>query len=167
MKALNIIGRGDNWQDGTLATDREKWIVSSAYFTRPGVSVDKIFQLHTPKVWEAGCRDIKGHLVVAWDHPGFEPCERLPARALIDIFGEVFYSSISWMVGMAFYQGFDDIELHGVDMLNAVEYIAQRDGLFYLLGILAGKGVKITVPETSGIFLPKERYGIPKKGLMD
>lgn len=163
MKSLNIIGRGRDWMQGLVTENREKWIVSSAFFVRPEFSVDKVFQLHAPSAWEQGCHDIKEKLIIAWPHQGFEWCERLPSDKLIETFGEIFYSSISWMLGMAFLQGYDDIELHGIDMLNETEYIAQRDGLFYLMGILAGKGVNITVPEKSGVYLRKEKYGIPAK----
>ncbi len=162
MKTLAIIGRGRNWQDGLKDPNTEKWIVSSAYFSKTGTQADKVFQLHKPEIWEPGCKDIKAKLVIAWDKEGFEGCDKLPVDGICSIFGNVFHSSIAWMLGVAYWDGYRRIELHGIDMLTGTEYANQRDGLFYLMGVLTGLGVEIIVPKTSGMYLKPTKYGVPQ-----
>jgi len=163
MKPLSIIGRGCRYLNGVKDETRERWIVSSAYFDNPeeGKVCEKIFQLHNPTIWESGCKNIKEKLIVAWDKEGFGFCQVLPYKELVKEFGEVFPSSISWMLAYALFLGYDDIELHGVDMMGVSEYAGQRDHLFYLIGVARGRGVKITMQAYAGVYLSKEVYGVP------
>jgi len=139
---------------------RERWIVSSAFFSRSGVQADKIFQLHAPVMWEPGIAHYRDKLVIAWDCPGFEQCERLPVLDLLMQFGPIFPSSINWMLAFALTRGYDDIIIAGVDMENGTEYGPQRDYLFYMMGIALGRGVKVSVPKINGIYLGSKIYGV-------
>lgn len=159
MRPLSIIGKGRDFQIAAKDTTRERWIVSSAYFRIPTANVDKIFQLHRPQKWEPGIANVRGRLVVAWDAPGFEACERLPVDTLIARFGNIFASSISWMLAYALELGYQDIAVCGVDMETPTEYGRQRDYLFYLMG-LAQAQARIIVPKGNGIWLPPVAYGL-------
>lgn len=159
MNKLSIIGRGCRYLAGVRDDSRERWIVSSAYFDNPAecAPCEKVFQLHAPEIWERGLAAIKEKVVTAWGTEG----EILPYRALVSIFGPVFPSSISWMLAYALYLGYDDIELHGVDMMGNTEYAGQRDHLFYLIGVARDRGVKVTMQEYAGVYLAPELYGVP------
>lgn len=159
MRPLSIIGKGRGFMAAAEDTNRENWLVSSAYFRTSSAKAEKVFQLHRPQVWEPGIGKIKDRLVVAWDNPGFEQCERLPVDTLIARFGNIFASSISWMLAYALHLGYDDIALCGVDMEAPTEYGPQRDYLFYLIG-LARSQAKIRIPKGNGIYLPPIAYGI-------
>jgi hypothetical protein len=159
MRPLSIIGRGRDFLIAAEDAIREKWIVSSAYFKIPTCGAEKIFQLHRPGSWEPGIDRIRGRLVVAWDAPGYEACERLPVELLIERFGRIFASSISWMLAYALLLGYQDIALCGVDMQAQGEYGPQRDYLFYLMG-LAKAQANIIIPKTSGLWMPPIAYGI-------
>lgn len=162
MLPLSIIGRGCRWDVGARDESRERWIVSSAYFDNPerAQGCAKIFQLHRPEIWEPGISALKSRLVIAYSSPGFEECERLPTAALLVEFGPIFASSISWMLAYALFLGYNDIEFHGVDMMGNGEYGAQRDYLFFLLGIARARGVTVKTMEYSGINMPPEIYGV-------
>jgi len=159
MRPLSIIGRGSRFLAGVQDETRERWIVSSAYFDGPTVCepCEKVFQLHFPDIWEPGLSGIMDKVVTAWGETG----EILPYRELIEEFGEIFPSSISWMLAYAIKLGYTDIALHGVDMLADWEYGGQRDYLFYLIGLARGRGVKVEMQEYSGVYLAPERYGVP------
>lgn len=159
MKRVAIIGRGSRWEQGYFDPG-EKWVVSSAYFRKPGPA-DKVFQLHRPDIWERDISSIFDRLVTAWPAPGYDLCERIPAMALIHEFGPVFSSSISWMLAYALFLGYDEIALYGVDMIADDEYGAQRDYLFYLLGVAKARGVKIETREYAGVHFAPEIYGVP------
>ena len=153
MKPLIIIGRNADWDAIPKVDAFERWTVSSAYFDHPKEceSADLIFQIHRPRAWETDIEDIKAKLVIAWDMPRFEYCERLPVKALLAMFGPVFPSSVNWMLAYALYLGYDNIILEGMDMKHDTEYGAQRDGLFYLLGVAWARGIKVLINPTSGI----------------
>lgn len=161
-KRVALIGRGSRWEVG-YTDPGEKWVVSSAFFRKPGPA-DKIFQLHAPDVWEAGIEKERNRLVLAHMVPTFDFCEILPYKALLERFGSVFSSSISWMLAYALFLGYDEIALYGIDMIADDEYGAQRDYLFYLIGWARYQGVKIETKEYAGVHLAPEMYGIPSLG---
>lgn len=163
-KKLSIIGRGARFLSGVLDGERERWIVSSAFFSKPEICLpcEKVFQLHAPHVWEEKIHLAKGKLVLAWEAHGYEAEERLPYKKLLEEFGPIFPSSISWMLAYALFLGYDDIELHGVDMNVKSEYETQRDHLLYLIGIAHERGVSVKMQEYAGIYLTPESYGVPQ-----
>jgi hypothetical protein len=160
MRPLSIIGRQIEWDN--VDKTRELWTVSSAYFDNPVKAdvADKIFQIHKPEIWQPGTGKLKSRLVIAYDFPGFDDCERLPIRALLAEFGPVFSSSINWMLAYALFLGYNDIAIEGCDMISDGEYGGQRDGLFFMRGIAFARGIKIKVPEGSGIYMPPVIYGV-------
>ena len=159
MKRVAIMGRGVKWEKG-YDDPGEKWLVSSAYFRKPGPA-DKIFQLHSKEAWEKDLATVKYKLVLAWHYPLFDFCEMLPHKKLVAEFGPVFSSSISWMLAYALFLGYDEIALYGVDMIVDAEYGDQRDYLFYLLGIAAARGVRVETQEYAGIHMVPVTYGVP------
>lgn len=160
MKRVAIMGRGVKWEKG-YDDPGEKWLVSSAYFRKPGPA-DKIFQLHDRPAWEPELLSVRDKLVLAWHYPMFDFCEMLPHEKLIAEFGPVFSSSISWMLAYALYLGYDEIALYGVDMIADAEYGDQRDYLFYLLGVAAARGVRVETQEYAGIHMVPVTYGVPE-----
>ena len=55
-------------------------------------------------------------------------------------------STIAYEIALAIYERFDEIALYGIDLNTAEEYAWQKPGVEYLLGIAAGRGIKIIVP---------------------
>jgi len=165
MRPLIIIGRCIDWETVDKSPDIERWGISSAWADNPiGTECcDLIFQIHSPDRWEPGIGKIKDRLVIAWDNPGYEDCKRLPVYKLLSEFGPIFPSSINWMLAYALFMDYNDIAIKGVDMVSNGEYGFQRDGLFYMLGIAAGRGVNIKVDKTSGIYMPPMIYGVEAK----
>ncbi len=73
--------------------------------------------------------------------------------------GDYMTNSISWMIGMAIWMGFEVIEVYGVDMAQASEYANQRPNVEYLLGQAKGRGIEIRIAETSDILAATHQYG--------
>jgi hypothetical protein len=69
-----------------------------------------------------------------------------------------FTSSVSYMLGLAMLEGFDRIELYGLDMASETEYAYQKAGTEFLLGMAMGRGIKVYVPEKS-LLLRAGLYG--------
>lgn len=104
----------------------------------------------------------KSQMVIAWNKPGFETCERLPYEALLDLFGPIFASTISWMLAYAMFLEYTDIGIYGIDMTAGEEYSDQREPLIYLIGMARERGINIRIPEYSGIYMPPQIYGVPE-----
>ncbi len=121
---------------------------------------DKIFELHAPYRWRSWFSDFKSKLVICYDAPGFEECERLPTSELVELHGRVFGSTISWMLAYGALLGYTDIGLFGIDMFAKYEFLDQRDSLYYVWGRLSMMGVTVFAPEGNGVGLPETLYGL-------
>ncbi len=73
--------------------------------------------------------------------------------------GDYMTNSISWMIGLAIWMGFEVIEVYGVDMAQATEYAFQRCNVEYLLGQAKGRGIEIRIAETSDLLAATHQYG--------
>ena len=56
-------------------------------------------------------------------------------------------SSIAYEIALAIYEGFSEIHLYGVDLSTEAEYAWQKPGVEFLLGVAAGKGIKVVLPD--------------------
>lgn len=69
-----------------------------------------------------------------------------------DKINEYYTSGPCYAIALAIHQGYKEIGIYGIEMENNTEYIYQRDGIGLWLGIAAGRGIKINLPEQSMIF---------------
>ncbi len=74
-------------------------------------------------------------------------------------FGIFFGSTISWMMGMAMMEGAEEMAIYGVHLSLKKEYGLQRDSFFYLYGIAKQRGIKVIIPEDSGLLANQKLYG--------
>ncbi len=70
-----------------------------------------------------------------------------------------FTNSISWMLALAIYEGYEDISIYGVDMATASEYACQRPSCEYFIGYAEGLGVKVYLPDQSDLLKTPFLYG--------
>jgi len=69
-----------------------------------------------------------------------------------------FDSSFPYMLGLAGLLGYKTVHVLGIELRTDTEYRYQRPGAALLIGILAGKGVKVILPKDSAL-LPQTLYG--------
>lgn len=75
-----------------------------------------------------------------------------------------FNNSISWMIALAIYQGYQKIGLFGVDMaMDGVhgesEYAFQRPSVEFWIGVARGLGIEVVMPEVSEVLKCGYLYG--------
>ena len=85
------------------------------------------------------------------------PPEPPPASAVLDPMGELLVwaqtnapyiaSSIAQELALAIHLGFREIWLYGIDLNTSSEYAWQKPGVEHLLGLAAGRGIKVYVPD--------------------
>ncbi len=162
--------------------DAEIWTLNDAYalFDKvPESRADRYFEIHAldrpPKntkshlAWLKAC-PLPVYTLKKWD---FLPnCIPFPFYEVVDWFKErghigsgYFTNSISWMLGLAIAEGFEEIHIYGVDMASEEnscgngEYQYQKPSCEYLIGV-AEQYAKVYVPESSHLLATDSLYAI-------
>jgi len=93
-----------------------------------------------------------------WDAiPGSVP---YPLKEVLARFPrQYFTNTISWMLALAIYEGFQEIHVYGVDMAVSTEYFFQRPSCEYFLGIAEGMGIKVYIPDEADLLKTRFLYG--------
>ncbi len=73
-------------------------------------------------------------------------------------------STPSWMLMHAIMEGYREIHVYGIHLATEWEYVQQRPNFEFLLGIAAGKGIKIVLPAATPICQASYRYAFEPKG---
>lgn len=102
------------------------------------------------------------------EYPFFPSSVEYPREVILsEVFKNVFLgtqnakymdSSIPYMIALAEKVGYKTIYLYGFGLETDTEYTYQRPGAFGLIMWAAGRGVKIVLPENSGL-MPDTEYG--------
>lgn len=72
-------------------------------------------------------------------------------------------STPAWMLLHALLEGYQEIHVYGIHLATEWEYLEQRPNFEWLLGLAAGRGVKIVLPQMAPICRAPFRYGIELK----
>lgn len=99
-----------------------------------------------------------------------------PRELILSRFGRYFTNTVAWQLALAILRIMDTtdgprapegshIAVFGIDMATSSEYAAQRPSVEYYLGIAAGAGIEITLPERSDLLKAATLYGEPDNGL--
>lgn len=86
---------------------------------------------------------------------------RYPIEDVEAEFGESYWcSSFAYMLALAAFEGIRDIHLCGVDLDVGRERVVERANLEYWIGLLRGKGYRITLDADSMLLKHPARYGL-------
>jgi len=183
-KKVTIMGFAPSWVDTKFDDpDMEVWTLNEAYqlLKTKNIPVDRIgrwFEIHNPyspsKNIEAHhkfLKELKIPLVMNKKYEEFPMCIEYPRQEIKDYFNNSFviddvgseyteYSnSISWMVALAIFEGYNEVHITGVDMAQEQEYAFQRASCSFFIGFAAGKGIKVLIPKTSELCKFPQDYG--------
>lgn len=67
-------------------------------------------------------------------------------------------SSVAQEIALAIHEGYEEIHLYGIDLNTMSEYAWQKPGVEYMLGLAAGKGIKVVLPDNCPL-LKGDIYG--------
>ncbi len=166
--------------------DFEVWGLNDLYKHIP--RYDRWFQIHTEQevqrchlanpaardTWEAqkqALSQMKCPVYMQDVHPEIPVSVRFPLQEMFEHFGECFVNpkhaeyftnSISYMIALAIYEQFDEIHVYGVDMATTMadgEYAHQRPSCEFWLGIAAGRGIKLHIPDEADLLKSRFLYG--------
>ncbi len=78
---------------------------------------------------------------------------------------KIFSSTFNYQIALAIYQGFERIEIFGIELLLEGEYTHQREAMAYWLGKADGMGVEVWLPEQCSLLVqPLYAYDEIRKG---
>ncbi len=86
-----------------------------------------------------------------------------PLQDILASFGRYFTNSVSYMIALAIKVGAKEIGCWGVDMATASEYGPQRPSCEFFLGIAAGMGIILTVPDQADLLKTRFLYGFEER----
>jgi hypothetical protein len=69
-----------------------------------------------------------------------------------------FTSTVAYCLALALHLGYKRIELYGIEAQTGTEYVRQKPGIFFWLGIAAGRGVSVVIQSRSTL-LAEKPYG--------
>ena len=180
-KKLAIVGFAGTRDDAPYNDPEfEIWTVNNLYRFVP--RQDVIFELHTReqidaemvhgvdgKTYVEELRAMKIPVYMQEAYPDIPSAVRYPIEEMVSAFGiprknpnvkdAYFTNSISYMLALGIYQGFEEIHVYGVDMAVGTEYNEQRPSCEYYVGIAVGRGIKVYLPTESDLLKTRFMYG--------
>jgi len=140
---VDILGTGYSIRYYNWADDNERWSIGSAYDDFKEKDISTYFCMHK------------------WQHMEVDNVYDLsnyPLKEVIEKYGSRYFTnSIGYMIALALFKGYTEINLYGVDMDMGDEYAFERPCVLYWVGFARGMGVKVTL--ASGTDDPYFLYG--------
>lgn len=144
---IEIVGRGPSRKP--IDTSRQTWYISTALMQKIN-DIDQIrandfvFNLHAEELLEDWLpNDYRTKLM----HKSQRLTEACPIMrdSLLDQYGPVFASSVSWMMAHAMDGQHESIHLNGIDLKTADDqHGIQRQSLAYMVGLARAHGIEVT-----------------------
>lgn len=82
-----------------------------------------------------------------------------PKDQIVQMFGNYFTNTISWMIALGIAEKFKEIRIYGVDMAVDTEYHHQRPSCEFFMGLARGAGINIYVPDSCDLLKARFLYG--------
>lgn len=176
-KRVYIVGFAPSWVETKWDdTEAEVWCLNEFYkLTKEikGFRCTRWFEIHnrdskskaTPE-HTAFLKQCPVPLFMWQRYDDLSSSVRFPKDEIIQFFEDkgflgarYFTNSISWMVALAIYEGFEEIILTGTDMAQDSEYGWQRPSVEYFIGLAEGLGIKFSIPLSSDLLKCTQLYG--------
>jgi hypothetical protein len=173
MKKVAIIGCGKSWVNAPFTdSSYEKWSLNDIHELIPYELCTRWFEIHdlnslklertrfSGKPYIDGLHKLNIPIVMREKIPEFETSITYPFEEIFKHFKKYVHNTIAYMLLLAMYEGFELIELHGVDMRNMdMPNISIALCVAYWIGVAEEKGIKVIIPKTSILHHREFLYG--------
>lgn len=169
-KKVAIVGFTPSRDQAPYANpDFEIWALNDLFEAIP--RCDRLFQIHLRQAVDTystrgehasyieRLRSLKVPIYMIEKYPDIPNSIRYPLEQMLELYGPYFTNTISYMIALATYEGFEEIHIYGVDMAVGTEYAQQRPSCEYHIGIAKGKGIRIFIPHQSDLLKSRFLYG--------
>jgi len=183
-RRICIVGTAPTWRDAPWDDPSiEMWCLNDFWILHPK-RADKWFDLHPLDKMHFAQPGKKlqahevpaGHFIRPHGHLEFLRSQSIPVyvqdakllgspsartfpKAEVEAaVGPHFASSPAWMLGLALAEGVTELHVYGIHLATEWEYMRQKPNFAFLLGLAAGRGVKIVVPKTAPLLRESHQY---------
>ncbi len=129
--------------------------------------VDLLFEPHDPEVFGDYEKDycevlqtLNIPVMMMKKYDRFPTSLKLPWEELVEQFGRFFSTSVAWMMALGIRQGYERIDLYGVEMEHNTEYITQAKSVVYFIGVAEGRGIEVGMPRACQLMKNRYLYGL-------
>lgn len=175
-RKVELLGAGFTWGEvPPLDPSAERWGTNNVMFARySGVFEDwhRWFDLHPsdhiqrrrPQAYDWYTQQDGSRPIYQWAvNPEIPGSKAFPKDGVLKYFSRDheerdFWGSISWMLALAIYEGFTDIDLFWFSLMND-EYTKQIPSTRYWIGQARGRGVRVTIHGDSMLKPQQGLYG--------
>lgn len=171
-KTVQIVGAAPSIATDPVIEGAERWLFNASYRTDLGRPYTRVFNLHVramilglqPYAWEWYAQQDKPvYLLEA--HPDIAASRPFPLLAVQDWFANdgvpetCFGCTVDFLIALALMEGFEHIDLQGIEVKSEEEYTEQRAGIQYWMGRGRGMGRQMTCSSGSGLCSVPAIYG--------
>ncbi len=94
---------------------------------------ERINKLNIPLITSFYCKELN-------------KCEEFPLKKVVETFGNYYFTNtICYMIAYAMLEEVDEIDLWGVNQVGMKEYINERKGVEFWMGLAGGSGIKFDI----------------------
>ena len=153
--------------DGKDTFEFEIWGLNELYQLIP--RADRWFEIHAPggklhnsrrnanhRKWLQNCEI---PIYMPKKLPDIKASVAYPLDEILELFGDYFTNSISYMLCLGIYEGFPEIHMYGVDMALNKEYREQKPSCEWFMGMAAILCDKFVLPFESDMLKAHYLYG--------
>jgi hypothetical protein len=162
MKTACIWGFHEETRKLIIPSDaQEVWTLNNAYkYDDLPANITRWYEMHDDWQLYSDTQDDKHDDFLRSEHPfdivmmrdrsaDYPSCIVYPLKDAIAAGRRYFTNTIAYMIAHAILDGYERIELYGVDMASTTEYAYQKACTEYWIGIAEGRGIEVYAPEIS------------------
>uniref|UniRef100_A0A6M3J494 Uncharacterized protein n=1 Tax=viral metagenome TaxID=1070528 RepID=A0A6M3J494_9ZZZZ len=166
MNKVSLIGKGRCWEEAPL--EGLSWGITQLILRRP---VDRVIDMNDYTLWGSVEAEEADQAKALAAERGVEYIDRsnYPLNDVIEFFDTDYFSNtVDYSIALALIEGYDEIHLYGVNMEVGSEYIFEKAGVEFWIGMALGRGIKVIVHgQYSTIMRTKDGllygYGSPQR----
>lgn len=156
---IHILGKGDGWEEiENVPVGEIIYGVNDSFLRTPKVT--HTFHMHDmEEYYNDSIRGSSTRLCIKYanDNPDMEfytlfhwdripHSKEYPLQEIVNHFGICYFNStLDFMVAHAIYSGATELSFYGVNMTQKEEYISQKPGVEFWIGVALGKGIKVNL----------------------
>ena len=140
---LNIIGKARSWKLAPLTG--ESWGINTVILRRP---LDVMFEMHEdcdcPKSYQKAVETkTPSYSLEEYEVEGLK-FKKYPIREILDEFKQTLFDcSFDYMLALAIYKKYEQIDVYGIDLFRNESWSYQRPSVEFWRGIAVGRGIDI------------------------
>jgi len=172
-RIVHILGKGEGWHAiKDVPKGSNIYGINDAFLRTPEVT--KTFHMHDLEIFlkkpsthsstnlciqHANEKpEMDFYSLYAWNK--IPHCKEYPLNEITERFHTSYFtSSIEYAIAYALWEGVDELYLHGINMTVKQEYIDQKPGVEFWIGVAKGMGVKVHTQDEYTSLL-KSRNGL-------